>query len=146
MTRYIAILSKDRDSAFGVHVPDLPGCVAAGDTQIEALDNAAIAIRLWAEDLDALPTASPMETLRKRADVARDLRDGSVAVMIPVLTAGRKQRLNIMLEPSIIEATDRAAESAGVSRSAYIEHAIESHLSKSVGAVRARPRRKKVAM
>jgi predicted RNase H-like HicB family nuclease len=141
MTRYFAILSKDNDSAFGVHFPDLPGCTSGGDTMDDALGNAAIALRMWAEDVVKLPDASSMEALLRKPDVIEDLRRGSVVLMVPLLTAGRKQRLNIMLEPDIIEAADRAAEIAGVSRSVYIEYALESLLSRSVGAVR-RPAQK----
>ncbi len=34
MNRYVVILEKTPDG-FGAHVPDLPGCVAAGDTYEE---------------------------------------------------------------------------------------------------------------
>ena len=36
-------------SAFGVVVPDLPGCFSAGDTLDEALDNAREAVAVWLE-------------------------------------------------------------------------------------------------
>ena len=110
MKSYIAFLSKDTDSAFGLHFPDLPGCTAAGETEDEAIANAAIALRLWAEDLDELPLPSSMAQLRKRRDVRDDISAGGVAVFVHLITAGRKQRLNIMLEPSVIEAADLAAE------------------------------------
>lgn len=39
--------SKDDDSAYVAEVPELPGCIAHGDTQELALANANDAIQLW---------------------------------------------------------------------------------------------------
>jgi predicted RNase H-like HicB family nuclease len=136
MNRYIGILCKDDDSVFGIHFPDLPGCIAAGETEDEALANAAIALRLWSEDLSELPVASSLEALRQNPDVAQDLIEGGCAVIIPLISVGRKQRLNIMLEPDVVSAADQAAKSAGVSRSAYIESAVVGRLAQDTGAAR----------
>jgi predicted RNase H-like HicB family nuclease len=43
----IAIEPSTKTSAFGVVVPDLPGCFSAGDTLDKAVDNAHEAIDLW---------------------------------------------------------------------------------------------------
>lgn len=43
----IAIEPGTESAAFGVVVPDLPGCFSAGDTLDEAIDNAREAIELW---------------------------------------------------------------------------------------------------
>lgn len=45
----IAIEPNTDTTAFGVAVPDLPGCFSAGDTLDEALENAHEAIDLWCE-------------------------------------------------------------------------------------------------
>ena len=45
----IAIEPGDERIAFGVVVPDLPGCFSAGDTLDETIDNAREAIELWLE-------------------------------------------------------------------------------------------------
>jgi predicted RNase H-like HicB family nuclease len=47
----IAIEAGTRKSAFGVAVPDLPGCFSAGDTIEEAFDNAREAIEAHLEVL-----------------------------------------------------------------------------------------------
>ena len=47
MKRYIAIVSKEPETAYGVHFPDLPGCSAAGETMEVAIDSAGLALRLW---------------------------------------------------------------------------------------------------
>ena len=45
--RQILVRWSDEDSAFIAEVPELPGCMAHGDTQDEALANAKEAMRLW---------------------------------------------------------------------------------------------------
>ena len=48
--KYMVILEKG-DTSFGAYVPDLPGCVAAGETKEEALELIAEAIELHIEGL-----------------------------------------------------------------------------------------------
>ncbi|HEX7314979.1 MAG TPA: type II toxin-antitoxin system HicB family antitoxin [Pyrinomonadaceae bacterium] len=45
----IIIYWSNEDDAFVAEVPELPGCVAHGDSQTAALENANEAIRLWIE-------------------------------------------------------------------------------------------------
>ena len=45
----IIIFWSDEDNAFIADVPELPGCMAHGDTQDAALSNAQSAIELWIE-------------------------------------------------------------------------------------------------
>lgn len=45
----IAIEHGDNTHAYGVVVPDLPGCFSAGDTLDEAFENAKEAIAGWIE-------------------------------------------------------------------------------------------------
>ena len=48
MNKYEIILYwSDEDSVFVAEVPELPGCIAHGATQEEALSNAQDAIQLW---------------------------------------------------------------------------------------------------
>jgi predicted RNase H-like HicB family nuclease len=50
MTRYeIIIFWSEEDKAYVADVPELPGCLAHGDTQEAALANAKQAIDLWLE-------------------------------------------------------------------------------------------------
>ena len=59
--------------AYGVVIPDLPGCTAMGRTVDEALANAASAAVAWAEvaraDGYAIPKPRPLEDLRADAGV-----------------------------------------------------------------------------
>ncbi len=59
MMHYPIVIHKDPDTDYSVAVPDLPGCVTAGDTLEEALEMAKEAIELHVEgmlaDGEALP-------------------------------------------------------------------------------------------
>ena len=49
-TEYVVILEQG-ESSFGAYVPDLPGCVAVGETRDEAMDLIRAAIELHIESL-----------------------------------------------------------------------------------------------
>lgn len=55
----LAIQAGDRNTAFGVIVPDLPGCFSAGDSYQDALVNAREAISLHLESLADMGLDSP---------------------------------------------------------------------------------------
>lgn len=58
MTSYIAVIERT-GNGYGAHVPDLPGCVAAGDTleETESLIRAAVGyhIEMLRENGDPVP-------------------------------------------------------------------------------------------
>lgn len=58
--QYTVILEHG-DNSWGAHVPDLPGCVAAGETREEALQLIREAIELHIETLrdEGLPVPEP---------------------------------------------------------------------------------------
>ena len=49
--QYPVVIHKDVESAYGVSVPDLPGCFSAGDTLEEAVESAQEAIACHLEGL-----------------------------------------------------------------------------------------------
>lgn len=53
----------DPDKIFVAEVPELPGCMAHGDTQVEALQNVREAIELWIET--ATEFGDPVPTPRR---------------------------------------------------------------------------------
>jgi len=58
-----------------------------------------------------------------------------MAVYVPLIVAERKQRYNVMLDPSLVQGIDDAARAAGVSRSDFIAHAATQSLEAKTGAV-----------
>ena len=68
MKRYAVVIEKT-ENGYGAHVPDLPGCVAAGDTveDTEQLIREAIELHLEAmrEDGDPIPEPTTVTTYVK---------------------------------------------------------------------------------
>lgn len=136
MARYIALIDG-KAGAYGVVIPDLPGCTAMGKTMDEALRNAIEAASDWAAearaDGAALPEPRRLETLRNERKVAAALAEGAALATVPViLDAGRPARANISLDTGLLAAIDEAAEAAGLTRSAFIGSAAREKIGKNV--------------
>ena len=60
MMRYMVVIERG-DTSWGAHVPDLPGCVAVGETRAEVLRLIREAIELHIDGLrqDGLPVPAP---------------------------------------------------------------------------------------
>ncbi len=118
----IAIEPGTGKTAFGVVVPDLPGCFSAGDTVDEAIDNAEIAATLWIDAaLDAgqaIPRPSSVDAVRMHPDYAGWLF-GMVCVD-PAKLDDTIERVNITLPRRVLRRLDAKAKEAGESRSGYI--------------------------
>jgi predicted RNase H-like HicB family nuclease len=120
----IAIEPGDSKHAFGVVVPDLPGCYSAGDTLDEAIDNAREAIELWLEtvidDGGAVPEPKTITVHLADPEFA-----GWVWAVVSVDLAelsDKAERINITLPARVLRRIDAAAKSAGESRSGFIAH------------------------
>lgn len=118
----VAIETGSNDTAFGVVVPDLPGCFSAGDTLDEAMSGAEEALAAWIDAaLDAgmaIPAPSSLDAIRRDPDYA----GWSVAVISldPALLDDSSERVNITLPRRVLKRLDALARAAGESRSAYI--------------------------
>jgi predicted RNase H-like HicB family nuclease len=118
----IAIEPGDRKHAWGVAVPDLPGCFAAGDSLDEAIANAPEAIAAWMEvhgdRLGAPPMPSALETLQ------RDRRwRGWVWAVVDVdlsQLADRSTRINITMSRRLLRRVDAYAKKTGDTRSGLL--------------------------
>lgn len=121
----VAIESGDARHAYGVVVPDLPGCFSAGDTLDEAIANAQEAILLHLEglldDSKAIPKPSTIERLRRK----REFRNWTWAVVdVDMSQLGDKAaRINITLPQRILRAVDSHARRMGESRSGFLARA-----------------------
>lgn len=107
---YPVVIHQEGKSAYGVTVPDLPGCFSAGDTLEEAIGNVAEAIDLQLETLvedgDEIPQASQLDEL-----IHQEEYSGGIWFMIDVdLTKymGQVDRLNITLPHLLVTKIDKA--------------------------------------
>jgi predicted RNase H-like HicB family nuclease len=116
----IFIEPGDKKHAFGVVVPDLPGCFSAGDTLDEALTNAREAVATWLESqLDAGEGVPTPTTL----DAHRRTYKGWIPSVVEIDLSevlGDVERINISLPKRVIRRLDAQAERAKINRSAYI--------------------------
>ncbi len=127
----IAIEPGTDTTAWGVVVPDLPGCFSAGDTLEEAMIQAEEAIAGWIEvALDAgqaIPTPSPIEALR----AAHPDFGGWLWALVkvdPAMLDDALERVNISLPRRVLHRLDARARTSGETRSGFIARmAIEGH-------------------
>jgi predicted RNase H-like HicB family nuclease len=127
VARYVALIDGTA-GAYGVTVPDLPGCTSSGSTTDEALRNAVEAVRLWAEDAisdrEELPQPRSAGTLRADPEVAEAIAEGAGLAIIPLpLDAGRPAKANLSIDAGLLSAIDEAAEARGLTRSAFLASA-----------------------
>jgi predicted RNase H-like HicB family nuclease len=120
----IAIEPGTKSTAFGVVVPDLPGCFSAGDSLDEAILGAEEAAAAWIDaTLDAggrIPAPSSLDSLRQNPDYA-GWSFGVITLDVALLD-DTVERVNITLPRRVLKRLDALAQSAGESRSGYIAH------------------------
>jgi predicted RNase H-like HicB family nuclease len=84
---YIVLVHKDKDTSYGVSFPDVPGCISAGDTFEEAINNASAALAghlaIMEVDTDPLPNGRSLEELKQDAEFVDDSIDAVVAFVLP---------------------------------------------------------------
>jgi predicted RNase H-like HicB family nuclease len=118
----IAIEIGSETTAYGVIVPDLPGCFAAGDTIDEAVAAAEEAAAAWIDTtLDAggtIPAPTSIEALRDRPEFA-GWAFGVIAVD-PAALDSTIERVNITLPRRVLLRLDAQARAAGATRSGFI--------------------------
>ncbi len=119
---YPIAIEHEPGKAYGVQVPDLPGCFSAGDTMDEAITNAAEAVAFHIEGLldagESIPSPQGIETHFGNPDYA-----GMIWALVSVDLAslsGKAKRLNISLPERVLRRIDSAAEKNGETRSGFI--------------------------
>jgi predicted RNase H-like HicB family nuclease len=108
---------------FSVYFPDVPGCVSAGATLVEAFANGEQALcahlHLLAEEGEDLPHPS--------ADVAPDPESHVAALFLArVDLPGKAVRLNITMDEGLVASIDRIARN----RSAFLAEAARDKLAR----------------
>lgn len=123
----IAIEPATANTAWGVVVPDLPGCFSAGDTAEEAFANAVEAIdahcEMLAEDGQDIPDPRPLG--ERQADPEFS---GWVWGMVEVDLSryqGKAEKINITLPRRLLTRVDEYARAHGESRSGFLARAAQ---------------------
>lgn len=130
MTNYVGILDGG-GKAWGVRIPDLPGCYGGGPTAETAMDDATSAAREWMAHQAAAGEAAPkprtLAQLVKAGEI--DPASNEVATILTViLDAGRTVRANLTFDAGLLEAIDIEARKRGLTRSAFVASAARERL------------------
>ncbi|HCH7478991.1 TPA: type II toxin-antitoxin system HicB family antitoxin [Acinetobacter baumannii] len=128
----VAIEKGDENNAFGVTVPDIPGCFSAGDTFEEALEGVKEAIaghlELLAEEGEEIPLAS-------NASKFLDLEEyqGYIWAVVDIDVGrylGKAEKINVTLPSRLIHMIDDKVkvDARYKSRSAFLAASAEQLL------------------
>jgi predicted RNase H-like HicB family nuclease len=121
----IAIERGDTEHAYGVAVPDIPGCFSAGDSLDEAIVNAQDAILLALEDYfdedRPIPAPSSLDDLSSSKEW-KGWTWGVVDVDLNKLSTSA-ERINITMSSRILESIDGFARRHGETRSGFLMRA-----------------------
>ena len=121
----IAIEPGDETQAFGVVVPDLPGCFSAGDSIDEAFENAREAIALFcevlAEDGKEIPVPRPLA--EHQANLAYKGWVWAVVDAPVERYFGPAAKINITVPGRILERIDLFAKEHNETRSGFLVRA-----------------------
>ena len=124
--KFIAAIEPGTDStAFGVVVPDLPGCFSAGDTLDEAMDRAKEAIELWCDNtLESGGDIPPHKSLAEHQ--AKPEFAGWIWAVIDAPVEryfGPAEKINITVPKRLLVKIDQYAKSRGETRSGFLVEA-----------------------
>lgn len=120
MTNYIALMRKEKGSAYGVDFPDFPGCITAGRSLEEARRRATEALSFhitgMLEDGDSLPEPSSLDAI-----MSDPAHADTVAFLVSVPNRpGKTVRVNITLPQDELGRIDRYAKKVRLTRSAFL--------------------------
>lgn len=123
----IAIEPGDESHAFGVVVPDLPGCFSAGDTLDEAFDNAKEAIDLWCETVIQDGGMIPVDNSLAHHQADPEFAGWVWSVVdVPVERyMGPAEKINITMPRMLLSRIDDYAKAHGFSRSGFLAQAAQ---------------------
>lgn len=122
--QYPVLIEKgSKNTAWGIIVPDLPGCFSAADEEADILNNAREAILLHLEALEDIPQPSSLESIDGAGFTV-----GLVDVDLSQIQ-GAAKRINITIPAGVLAKIDAAANAAGVSRSAFLTEAAIKKMS-----------------
>lgn len=130
---YAIAIHKDADSDYGVSVPDLPGCISAGETLQDAIAMAQEAIELhlagMIEEGAMPPEPTPVDQWSDDPDYA-----GAVWAVVRIEDSNlslKSQRVQITLPERLLEAIDAFADRHDLTRSGLLARAASEFIGRA---------------
>jgi predicted RNase H-like HicB family nuclease len=127
--KYIAIVHKQADSAYGVILPDFPGVFSAADNWEDLSGNVQEAVELWAEGQEVEPPdPSSFETV-----ACGEAAEGGMLLLVDVdfsFLDTKAVPVNITMPMYMRNRIDRAAHKKGLSRSGLIAVATRDYINR----------------
>ena len=125
--RYLTIVQTPESDnvAWGVFVPDIPGCFSAGDTLDEALVNVHEAIALQIEGILEIGGKIP-ESTDMSNNPANNLKQNETAYIVDFdlkCLHGKSRIVSITVPEGILHQIDAAAKRCRLNRSAFFTEA-----------------------
>jgi predicted RNase H-like HicB family nuclease len=128
----IAIEPGTDTTAWGVVVPDIPGCFSSGDTAEEAFSNAAEAIEAFceilAEEGKDIPAPRPVGEWQNNPEYA-----GWVWALVDVDVSrfdGKAEKINITVPRRLLARIDDYARAHGATRSGFLVEAARAAMGR----------------
>jgi predicted RNase H-like HicB family nuclease len=131
----VVALIHEENGVFGASFPDFLGCTTVADNLDAIIPKAAEALAFHVEGLvedGPLPPVRTLGQLRKDP-IFREDSAGAMIALVPYAPPARAARINITLDESLLERVDRAAETAGETRSGYLAAAARQRLAIEAG-------------
>jgi predicted RNase H-like HicB family nuclease len=128
---YVALLhkAKKKGANYGVMFPDFPGCVFAGKTMDQALDNAREGLIFHIEGMQEIGEAIPKPTALEKIMARSENKVAIPALVKIILPTGQMKRLNISIDTGLLAEIDCAAKATGRNRSEFLADAARELLS-----------------
>jgi predicted RNase H-like HicB family nuclease len=135
VVNYVGIMDGS-GGAWGVRIPDVPGCHGGGATAEAALADAIGALRetaahYLAHDI-AVPRARGMAEIIQDKSAEFDPAKESLVIVPLLLDRGRPVKANISLDAGLLEAIDAAADRRGLTRSGFLASAALDKIEREV--------------
>lgn len=138
MYYYFAQFYPSEEGGYGIHFPDLPGCISQGDNLDDAMFMAMDALtghlEMFLEGGDELPPPSDYETARAKArayyeEMDMPEKEGTLIMLVPADPSPEPYaRLSISMKPRLVAAIDSKAREEGRTRSGLLAEAARRYL------------------
>jgi predicted RNase H-like HicB family nuclease len=134
MTEYIALIHKDKKSAYGASFPDFPGAITVAPSlellRAKAEELLAFHIEGMIEDGEDIPDPTSLDKIAKH----EDYKDAVAVLVIKAPTGvATAVRINVTIPDKMLKRIDRHAAKHGLTRSGFLVQAAKKEME-DVGA------------